>query len=105
MGRQRAIPIFWRSSETVSEVRTPVNVHTFSNPTINLPTQKPNIYFPFLFIYVIFIVCYVRDLEKIQKTEQPADTINNQKSKMLHFPWYLFCAARNTSKNTSKPAQ
>ena len=81
LGRQRAIPIFWRSSETVSRVRTPANVHTFPNPTINLPTQKPNIYLTYPFIYVILIVSYVIVLKKIQKTEQPTDTIDSQNPK------------------------
>ena len=58
-----------------------VNHYRFSNPTINSPTQNPNIYLLFPFIYVILIVCYVRDLKKIQKTEQPADTIDSQNRK------------------------
>ena len=63
MGRQRAIPIFWRSSEAVSEEPTPVNVHTFPNPTINTHTKKPNIYLTFPFIYAKLIVCYVENLK------------------------------------------
>lgn len=61
-------------------------------------SQKPNIYLTFPFIYVILIVCYVGDLKKIQKTEQPTDTIDRQKLQILHLPWYLFCTARNTKK-------
>ena len=38
-------------------------------------------YLTYPFIYVILIVRYVRNLKKIQKTEQPTDTIDNQNCK------------------------
>ena len=63
------------------------------------PSSLTFIYLPFPFIYVILIVCYVSGLKKIQKTEQPADTIDSQNRK-CHTSLGIFFAQREIPAKT-----